>query len=46
MRRSISALQHAQSFGLRLSASQPGLANRKAEMLTSCLAKPSNVLTS
>jgi len=56
MMKSISALQHAQSLGLRLSArfglrpslsaSKPGLANPKADMLTSCVAKPGNVLTS
>jgi hypothetical protein len=36
MMMSTSAIQHAQPFGLRaLSASQLGLANPKAEMLTS-----------
>jgi hypothetical protein len=42
---STSAFQHATPFGLRLSAN-PGLANSKAEMLTSRLAKPGDVLTS
>jgi hypothetical protein len=35
MMMSTSAIQQAQPFGLRLSASQLGLANPKAEMLTS-----------
>jgi hypothetical protein len=46
MMNSISASQHAQPFGLRLSALQPGLANPKAEMLTSLRSRRADMLTS
>jgi hypothetical protein len=46
MMNSTSASQHAQPFGLRLSALQPGLANPKAEMLKAADRRRAEMLTS